>query len=458
VVRNERRAAKCNGFQEIGAKVVWAAACGRLLTLGVRMAVGGCLIYNLRMETVWSELLPSVAAIDRRTGENARMAWEEVPAKMACYLVQGDAGEPILLATVGDLRAALKRRLADSPAEGRSKRVEYAKIAANVRWRGVHSPFAANWIYLRVAKQQFPREYRNMISWRPTHFLKIDGQSFHPRFERSETLDEAGTLYFGPIAERRAADKLIETLQDIFDLCRYHNILVQAPHGRACAYKEMGKCPAPCDGTITLRQYMDQIQSAVAFLDSPPDALAPRTGYRRWRAAAEETMKTAAAGLLFEKAGKIKATLARAALMENEGFARMDAMSRFAYLALQPGQGKPYIEPFLIHGGTITPLDQIKRKDLTNTCQALYVRARELAAIPVRTPLLPEQTEMISLAAHHMFRADADAGVYLQIPFIKDAAEIEHAATAVLDRKNPPAMAEQTSEREEAQPTATGDT
>ena len=38
------------------------------------------------------------------------------------------------------------------------------------------------------------------------------------------------------------------------DLCRKHDILVQAPTGQACVYHEMGRCPAPCDGSMTLEE------------------------------------------------------------------------------------------------------------------------------------------------------------------------------------------------------------
>ncbi len=421
-----------------------------------------------------AEILPQAAAVDPGvpgTAEaNTRMTWGDVPAKMAVYLLLDASDGPLLLATVGDLRAALKRRLTDTPAENRSKRVQYGQLCARVLFRIVHSPFAANWHYYRTARLLFPDAYRDMISWRPTHFIAIKPAQRFPRFQRTETLDEPGMTYVGPIAERRAADKLIETLEDLFDLCRYYHILVQAPHGKACAYKEMGKCPAPCDGTVLMEHYRGQIAEAVAFLDAPDDAVNPRVGYARWRATQESAMRTAASQLAFETASKLKARLGRAALIEQLPFARMDVLSRFAYLALQPGQGKPYVEPFFIRAGAgddgscIAVGTPVKRKGLPKAAEAWYLRARELATKPVFSPLSVEQAEEISLVAHHLFRDSdetgrGDAGIYLPIHYLTGPDMIVKAATELLDRKSPPKpMPEQSSDRKVEEPAGTTDT
>jgi excinuclease UvrABC nuclease subunit len=396
-----------------------------------------------------ADILTESAGINRSAPEESRADFEKIPAKTAAYLLEGENGEPILLATVGDLRAALKRRLADTPAEAKTKRVEYAKISARVRYVIVHSPFAANWAYFRAAKRLFPKSYRQMISWRGAHYIAINSKAKYPQFQRTEKIDDGDWLYFGPVAQRSAAEKLIETLQDLFDLCRYHHILVQAPNAKACAYKEMGKCPAPCDGTIPMEAYYKQLTDAIAFISTPPGGLSARVGYMRWRGAQEEAMKAAAAKLAFEAAGKIKQSLARAAIIEQPSFERMDGLSRFAYLALQPGPGKPFIEPFLIHGGTITALPAINKRQLAAGCAELFRRTKELAEIPVRAPLLDEQIETMSLVAHHLFRGEADAGIYLPMHYVVDAGAIEKAATELLERKSAPKpMAEQSSEKE----------
>lgn len=401
-----------------------------------------------RMTHPISTILDHHAPLNPAAAPDDRAPFADIPAKPAVYLLQDPAGTPMLLATVGDLRAALRRRLADTPPDHKSKRVEYGRLCTDLRYRIVHSPFAANWHYYRAATLLFPQTYHDIISWRSTHFLSLNPADPHPQFRRTESPTDPALTYLGPIETRRAADKLIETLQDTFDLCRYHHILTQSPHGKPCAYKEMGKCPAPCDGTVPMAHYHGQINAALHFLTAPDDAIHPRVGYTRWRESLETAMRAAASKLDFERAGRLKSTLARAALLEASPYSRLDRLTRFTYLALQPGQGRPYIEPYFIHGSTITPGDPVKRKDLPAAAEAWYTRAKQLAANPAPTPSTAADLEQLALIAHHLFRGEDDAGLYLPAHYIPDPAHILTAAHALLDRKSPPKpLTEQTSDR-----------
>src|SRR5271170_1126722 len=96
-----------------------------------------------------SALLPDFAVIRHDGGSESRLDWPSVPAKCAVYLLAAgdDGGQPLLLATVGNLRAALQRRLADAPSPALSdaaphpsgKRIQYGQICTRVHWRIVHS-------------------------------------------------------------------------------------------------------------------------------------------------------------------------------------------------------------------------------------------------------------------------------------------------------------------------------
>lgn len=411
-----------------------------------------------------TKLLDLSAAIDPTALPAARLDFSKIPAKMAVYLLTGtspddsdsDTGSALLLATVGDLRAALQRRIApvapesppqqatsepdqnatpasaSAPSPPRSKRIRYGEICTRVSYRLVTSPFEANWYYLQAARLIFPDSYRQLISWRPAQYISLNPAEKFPHFRRTEDLSDSAQTYLGPISDRRSADKLIETLEDLFDLCRYHHILVQAPHGKACAYKEMGKCPAPCDGTISLDAYYTQIRSAQAILTTPGAC-----GYVRWRTTQEEQMKTAAAGLDFERAGKIKQRLTRAQLLEQEAFAHLRPLRETACLSLQPGPGRPWITPFFIHGGMINAHPPVKIKDIPTVAIQWHARCTQLAAEPVTQPLSQAETEHLALVAHHLAKGPVDAGLYLPVQTIAAGSVEDLAKTALEFRAKP---------------------
>ena len=154
----------------------------------------------------------------------------------------------------------------DAPPEVHTKRIQYGQICTRVLWRIVHSPFAANWWCWQSARTLFPDRYKELIAWHPTWWIALEKNAEFPKLRRTQDLSDAAMDYAGPIRDRTAAGKLIDTVEDMFDLCRYHHILLQTPHGKACAYKEMGKCPAPCDGSVPLEWYHKQIRAAFRYI------------------------------------------------------------------------------------------------------------------------------------------------------------------------------------------------
>lgn len=368
-----------------------------------------------------------------------RVAWLDVPAKGAVYLLVGEGNVPLLLATVGDLRAALKRRLADMVVDAKTKRIDYAKITRGVFYKEVHSPFAANLWYMRTARTLFAGEYRRMISYRAPWWICLKRDDPRVIFKRTTDLDRGDVDYIGPIIQRRVAEKLVETALDLFDLCRYPEVIAQAPHGKACAYKEMGKCPAPCDGSVPLTWHGEQLVRARDVLSG--------VGREQWLATVKGAMTEAAAKLEFEKAGRIKALLARAELLEHESAAHARPLEAFKFLTLQPGTGRTTVEPFVVMGGEVTPLPLMKKKTLAADAVAVF---NAIVDRPVGAPLDEAQHDHVALVAHHLYRGEDDAGVWLRITPTFNHETIAAQAAELLERRRPTKpMAEQSSDSNE---------
>jgi hypothetical protein len=291
--------------------------------------------------------MPDIATLlDQHTRFDPNADFEaflaSVPRKWAVYLFADESGQPVQLLCVKNLRYSLKRRLGGDETIGLSKRVNYRELVRIIRWRRVDSTFEADWLYYEAARIVFPQTYRGMVGFRPAWFIHVNPETNFPRYVKTTDLSRSGVIV-GPLADKHAAARLIALVEDILDLCRYYQILIEAPHGRACAYKEMGKCPAPCDGSISMEQYHRMIQWSVDTLIDPAPAMREQ----------QSRMRAAAAELHFEQAAKIKAFAEQLSQFGKGAYRHVRPLRDFQFLSLQPGPRAKTAKVFLISPGRI---------------------------------------------------------------------------------------------------------
>ncbi len=341
-----------------------------------------------------------------------------VPAKPACYLLADADDQPILLATVADLRAALVRRLAEQPADDQpTRKVDYRAVTRRVHYRPVASRFEADLVYLENARHFFPDRYEKLIR----HWLCVDLHAQHPRFIHihQPRTDQGHCL--GPLPTRAAAGQFIQLLEDLFDLCRYHEILVQGPHGTACSYKQMGKCPAPCDGSVSMDHYRAQVQQALALAQGSRQRFIDQ-----WT----DQMQQASGALAFEQAGRFKAMIDQARKADAPAYAFMQPAERFGYLVLQPGQGRRQVRAFAVHPNRVTFLGELLRGDRQAQIHWLADTAARLLEAPVQ-PLTRPDAERLNLVAWHLVNSSDRPGIDF-VPI--DAAGDPEQLTARIER------------------------
>lgn len=368
------------------------------------------------------------------------------PARWAVYLFADVDDRPIQLLCVKNLRASLKRRLgggellpaaasASSPAgpdvpavaAALSKRVDYRQIVRRVRWRRVDSAFEADLAYLEAARRWFPASYQALSGVRPAWFVHVDPDGPLPRYVKTADLSTAGGEPFGPLPDKAAAGRLVEHLEDLFDLCRYHDILAKAPAGRACAYKEMGRCPAPCDGSVSMEQYRLQVAYSTTALRDPADFIRQHEG----------RMRRAAADLKFESAGRIKAYVdALSAVLGKGDFRYVRPIRDFRLLSLQRGPTARSAKAFLVTPSVVERVATLDGepesaspvlREALSRAEAAPARPTDLAAV-----------ERLGVVAHHLFLPKRQ-GVFVPLERLDDRTFVR--AYAELQRQKQPADA-----------------
>jgi len=332
-----------------------------------------------------------------------------VPAKWVVYLLADEHDQPIQLLCVKNLRYSLKRRLGGDEMIGPTKRVNYRDLVRRIHWRRVDSAFEADWLYYEAARALFPQSYQGMVGFRPAWFVQVNPETNFPRYTKTIDLTGKTGVFLGPVEDKHAAGKLIQLVEDAFDLCRYYNILTEAPRGLPCAYKEMGKCPAPCDGSISMQQYRQVVEWSTRVLVDPADYV--REQQRR--------MQQAAAELRFETAGKIKAYIDQLSQLGKGPFRHAARLADFQYLSFQRGPRAGTAKLFLITPGQIEQLLCVI-DDSFSPGETLRVALTRAAADVAAAPITQEGVERIGIVAHHLFCAKSAHGVFLPMAKIDE--------------------------------------
>lgn len=350
-------------------------------------------------------------------------ALDELPTSGGVYLLTDADNTPIQLATTADLKRALRHRLsgeasADAPAavsDGGSEtemvatpsaptprrpRVNLAEIVRRIWWRPAGSQFELTYAYYQLARILIPQTYRKQLSFGPAWFVHVDVDAPFPRFVAGKYLRGSPGVDLGPMATQNDASRLVEILQDTFDLCRYHHILEQAPFGQACAYFEMGKCPAPCDGTVTMDRYRGLIGDALRFATGE---------HAPMYAAIESQMRDAARDQAYERAGLLKKRLERARAIEHASLSRVEPVELLRYLVVQRGGGTR-VRPFFVRGGSVEMGEEVKRAQWREAAGRWTQRLMEAPAGEV--PDLETRSEQLWLVSHFLFKPDRP-GLYL---------------------------------------------
>ena len=349
---------------------------------------------------------------------DASVVSSAVPARWAVYLFADADDRPIQLLCVRNLRASLKRRLGGgevAPESGglagagvASRRVDYRQIVRRVAWRRVDSAFEADLVYLEAARRCFPRDYAKLAGLRPAWFVHVDPSADLPRYVKTCDPTVPGGELFGPLPDKSAASRLVEQMEDLFDLCRYHDILAKAPRGRACAYKEMGRCPAPCDGSVSMEQYRRQVAYSMGALSDPADFVRHH----------EARMRQAATDLKFESAARIKAYVeALRSLFGKGDFAHVRPIGDLRLLSVQRGATARSAKLFLITPSVVEPLEALESAPDSASPVLRQALARADAASPRPSDI--NAVERLGVVAHHLFLPKRQ-GIYLPLDQLDD--------------------------------------
>lgn len=347
-------------------------------------------------------------------------AFLDVPAASAVVVLRGPApeGRAVLIATTADARDFARRKLLPGPvatADGGSQpsrpRIDMGALVASLQVYPAGSSLEAEAIYLAQARMHMPTTHAAVSErWR-AWFIQIDPAAEFPQWTKTN-LARAGTVaprsastavaplarrttrLIGPLPDKDTAGRVIEQTIDAFDLCRFNTLLQQAPSATACAYKEMGRCPAPCDGTEPMRSYRERTRAAAHALCSGMDASIERL---------ERQMRDAAAAMEFEAAASLQHRINRLRALTRPALTHLAELATWSLLFVLPHSRADLARLLLLTGPRLGVLGDLPRKAEPAAAARLAAAALDHAAQPERLDGSAEQIDAISVASRWLF-------------------------------------------------------
>lgn len=234
--------------------------------------------------------------VQRWTGPPTAESLAPLPNIPAVLVFVDERDQPVQLLTTQQLKRLAQSRLS-TPDEPQRGRADLTEVVRGVRYRRVSCPFEARWVYYQIARELHPHEYRKLVSFGPAWFLHVDWAQPIPELRLTERIWCTAGEFVGPWQTRKGGQQALEGLWDLFDLCRYPEQVRKTPHGNRCAYAEMGRCDAPCDGSVPLAAYVERCRAAWRFANGAVSA---------WLDRAQRDMQAAAADQAYERAAQLK--------------------------------------------------------------------------------------------------------------------------------------------------------
>lgn len=229
-----------------------------------------------------------------------------LPEKPGVYKMLDDTGTVIYVGKAKILKNRVRQYFQSSKNHSPKVRAMVSHIA-DFETIEVRSEVEALSLESNLIKEFMPKY--NILLKDDKHFpyFRIDLRQDYPRIEIVRRVKPDGAVYLGPYIVGPSVQEELRLVYDLFPLrhCKKNIAAMIARGERPCLLYHVGKCCAPCSGSVSREEYHALLKEAIRLLNGKSGDLIPYL---------TEKMQEASDQLDFERAAmlrdKLRATLA----------------------------------------------------------------------------------------------------------------------------------------------------
>jgi excinuclease ABC subunit C len=231
-----------------------------------------------------------------------RPAPGSIPDAPGVYRFRDATGRVIYVGKAKSLRSRLNSYFAD-PWTLHPRTHQMVTTAASVDWITVGTEVEAlqqEYTWIKQYDPKFNVRYRDDKSY---PYLAVTLDEEYPRLQVMRGAKRKGVRYFGPYSHAWAIRETLDLLLRVFPArtCSAGVFKRSGQIGRPCLLGYIGKCSAPCVGSVTADEHRRIVEEFCEFMAGRTD---------RMERSLEKQMQAASAELEFEKAARLRDDLA----------------------------------------------------------------------------------------------------------------------------------------------------
>ena len=227
--------------------------------------------------------------------ERLRQKANSLPLSPGVYIMKNEDGEVIYVGKSKRLKARVTTYFTGN--DHAPKTLGLLRHVRDFDYIVCESEIEALTLESVLIKKHSPKYNIKLKDAKSYPYIKVTGEDFPTIFVTRDRRSEKGK-YYGPYQSTEAAYTALDTVKRIFSLhtCR-RSFPRDIGKERPCIYKDMGRCIAPCAGTVTAEEYRTLVKHAESVLGG---------NVRSTKESLEKEMNLAAENMEFERAAALR--------------------------------------------------------------------------------------------------------------------------------------------------------
>ena len=192
---------------------------------------------------------------------------KKLPSKPGVYLMHDERDAIIYVGKAVSLRNRVRQYFQSSRNKG-AKIEQMVTHIARFEYIVTDSELEALVLESNLIKEHRPK-YNTMLKDDKNYpFIKVTVQEAYPRVLFARQMKKDKNRYFGPYTSGGAVKDVIELLRKLYQVrsCS-RNLPRDCGKDRPCLYYHMKQCTGPCTGHVDQKQYRENIQKVIRFLN-----------------------------------------------------------------------------------------------------------------------------------------------------------------------------------------------